>query len=175
AYGIRVNTLSEGIVLLNKDEFRSALGQFATGVTVITSLDDDGEPHSMTANAFSSICLEPPTIMVCIAHGTHTHGYIEKNGRFGVNILKQEQQELGVYFAKKPEDQTGDVSYHYSESENGVPVLDDSMVFFNCEVVGAHVYGDHTIYVAGVNEMRRNESGAPLMFYASRWYNPAEK
>ena len=156
------------------NEFRSALSQFATGVTVITTLDDKGQPHSMTANAFSSICLDPPTVMVCIAHGTHTFGYLEKTGRFGVNILKQEQQELGAYFAKRPEDRTGDVEYEYSEADDGLPILDGSMVFFSCEVLGAHVYGDHTIYVGMVKEMRQIESGAPLMFYASRWYNPAE-
>ena len=161
--------------MLDKDEFRSALSRFATGVTVVTTLDDEGEPHSMTANAFSSICLDPPTIMVCIAHGTHTFGYLEKTGRFGVNSLKSEQQELGAYFAKRPEDRTGDVEYQYSRSEDGVPILDDSMVFFGCEVLGTHVYGDHTIYVGEVNEMRQNEPGAPLMFYDSRWYNPAEE
>ena len=161
--------------MLDKDDFRSALAQFATGVTVVTTLDDEGQPHSMTANAFSSICLDPPTVMVCIAHGTHTHGYIENTGSFGVNILKQEQQELGAYFAKRPEDRTGDVEYHYSEADGGVPVLEGSMVFFCCEVLGSHVYGDHTIYVGTVKEIRRNESGAPLMFYDSRWYNPAEK
>ncbi len=159
--------------MLDKDEFRSALGQFATGVTVITTLDDEGQPHSMTANAFSSICLDPPTVMVCIAHGTHTHGYLEKTNRFGVNILTQEQQDLGEYFARRPEDRTGDVSYHYSEASDKTPVLDDSMVFFGCEVKGSHVYGDHTIYVGEVKEIRRNESNAPLMFYNSRWYNPA--
>jgi flavin reductase (DIM6/NTAB) family NADH-FMN oxidoreductase RutF len=161
--------------LLDRNEFRSALSQFATGVTVITTLDDEGQPHSMTANAFSSICLDPPTIMVCIAHGTHTYGYLEQTRRFGVNILKREQQELGAYFAKRPEDRTGDVEYQYSEGEDGVPILDDSMVFFGCEVLGSHVYGDHTIYVGAVKEMRQNESSAPLMFFASRWYNPAEE
>ncbi len=161
--------------MLDKDEFRSALSRFATGVTVVTTLDDEGQPHSMTANAFSSICLEPPTVMVCIAHGTHTYGYLEKTGRFGVNFLKREQQELGAYFAKRPEDRTGDVEYGYSEGEDGVPILDDSMVFFGCDVLGSHVYGDHTIYVGTVKEMRQNESGAPLMFYASRWYNPTEE
>ncbi len=161
--------------MLDTNEFRSALSQFATGVTVITTLDDEGQPHSMTANAFSSICLDPPTILVCIAHGTHTFGYLEKTGRFGVNILKQEQQELGAYFAKRPEDRTDHVEYQYSTGEDEVPILDGSMVFFGCEVLGSHVYGDHTIYIGGVKEMRQNESGAPLMFFASRWYNPSEE
>ncbi|MBT97279.1 MAG: hypothetical protein CL902_01455 [Dehalococcoidia bacterium] len=162
-----------GIVLLDQNEFRSALSQFATGVTVITTLDDEGQPHSMTANAFSSICLDPPTIMVCIGHNTHTHGFLQKTNRFGVNILTQEQQELGAYFAKKLEDRTGGVEYQYSEGNDQVSVLEGSMVFFGCEVLGTHVYGDHTIYIGAVKEMRREEPGAPLMFYNSRWYNPA--
>ena len=158
----------------NKDEFRSALSEFATGVTVITTLDDEGEPHTMTANAFTSVCLEPPIILVCIAHGTHTYGYVEKRKAFGVNFLKRDQQDLGVYFAKKPQDRTGGVDYSFSASNHGVPVLDDSIVFLDCDVVGSHVYGDHTIYLGEVKEIRRNEADAPLMFFRSRWYNPAE-
>ena len=159
--------------MLDQNEFRSALSQFATGVTVITTLDDEGQPHSMTANAFSSICLDPPTIMVCIGDNTHTHGFLKKTNRFGVNILAQKQQELGIYFAKKLEDRTGGVEYRFTETEDRVPVLEGSMVFFGCEVLGTHEYGDHIIYVGAVKEMRREESGAPLMFFNSRWYNPA--
>lgn len=128
----------------------------------------------MTANAFTSICLDPPVVMVCVAHGTHTFGFLEKSGRFGVNFLSQEQEELGGYFAKKPEDRKGGVDYSFSKSENGLPVLDNSMVFFECVVVGTHVYGDHTMFLGEVKEVRQNESGAPLMFYRSRWYNPAK-
>ena len=150
------------------------MGDFATGVTVITTNDDEGQPHSKTANSFTSVCLEPPVVLVCVAHGTHTHGYLERTGRFGVNILRQEQQEIGALFAKKPEDREEDVNYEYTKGEDGIPILDDSMVFFGCEVVGTHVYGDHTIYLGKVKEMRRNESGEPLMFFRSRWYNPGQ-
>ena len=168
-----MSTICVGIFLIDKVEFRSALSQFATGVTVITTVGDDGQPHSMTANAFSSICLDPPTVMVCIAHNAHSHGFLQKTNKFGVNILTQEQQDLGVYFAKKLEDRTGGVDYEYTMAENQVPILEGSMVFFSCEVVGTHEYGDHTIYVGVVKEMRRDEPSAPLMFYNSRWYNPA--
>ena len=159
--------------MLSKDEFRTALSQFATGVTVITTLDDQGKPHSMTANSFTSVCLDPPVILVCVAHSTNTYGFVKRMGRFGVNILHQDQKEQGAYFAKRPEDRTGNVDYSYSESEAGVPILDDSMVFLRCEVIGSHDYGDHTIFLGEVKEVLRNESGAPLMFYQSRWYNPA--
>lgn len=148
---------------------------FATGVTVVTSMDDEGEPHSMTANSFTSVCLDPPTVLVCVAHNTHTHGYVEKHGRFGVNILGENQEELGVYFAKRPEDRQEGTDYNYTISENQVPILDDSMVFFGCEVIGAHVYGDHTIYLGEVKEVIRNDDGEPLMFYRSRWYHPADR
>jgi flavin reductase (DIM6/NTAB) family NADH-FMN oxidoreductase RutF len=171
---IGIGQIRIGMTLIDKNEFRSALSEFATGVTVITTLDDDGEPHTMTANAFTSVCLDPPIILVSIAHGTHTFGYVENRQSFGVNFLNQDQQELGAYFAKKPEDRTGDVKYSFSKSNEGLPVLDGSIVFFECDVVGSHVYGDHTIFLAEVTEIRRNESDAPLMFYKSRWYNPAK-
>ncbi len=127
----------------------------------------------MTANSFTSVCLDPPTVLVCVAHGTHTYGYLEKNGKFGINILGDEQENLGAYFAKRPEDRTDNVEYNYSEGEGGVPVLDGSMVFFSCQVIGSHVYGDHTVYMGEVKEVRQNEDGEPLMFYNSRWYHPA--
>ncbi len=147
------------------------MSRFATGVTVVTSVDDQGEPHSMTANSFTSVCLDPPTVLVCVAHGTNTYGYVERNGKFGVNILSEEQEDLGAYFAKRPEDRTGDMKYEYTMSEGGVPILDGSMVSFCCTVVGTHVSGDHTVYLAEVKEVRQNEDGEPLMFYRSRWYH----
>ena len=148
------------------------MSKFATGVTVVTSLDERGEPHSMTANSFTSVCLEPPVVLLCVAHGTNTYGYLERTGRFGVNILREEQEELGAYFAKRPQDRTGDIVYSYTMTEEGVPMLEDSMVFFGCKVIGSHVYGDHTVYLGEVSEVRQNESGEPLMFFRSRWYHP---
>ena len=159
--------------MVKPQEFRSAVSRFATGVTVITTIDGNGEPHSMTANAFSSVCLDPPTILVCIAHGTHTYGFLERTGRFGVNILSQDQEDLGAYFARRPDDRQGSVEYSYSIAKRGIPALAHAMVFFGCEVIGSHVYGDHTIYLAEVKEVRQNDPAAPLMFFRSRWYNPS--
>ena len=159
--------------MVSKDDFRSAVAHFATGVTVITTVDDEGRPHSMTANSFTSVCMEPPVVLVCVAHGTNTFGFLEKAGRFGVNILRKEQEELGGYFAKRPEDRQGGVEYSYTPGKDGVPYLNDSMVFLACHVVGTHVYGDHTIFLGEVDEVQQHESGKPLMFYRSRWYDPS--
>jgi flavin reductase (DIM6/NTAB) family NADH-FMN oxidoreductase RutF len=163
-----------GNILVSKQDFRQAMSEFATGVTVITTVDDKNEPHFMTANSFTSVCLEPPVVLVCVAHGTHTYGYLERSGRFGVNFLRREQQELGAYFAKRPEDRQGGVEYTLAKGEQGIPVLENSMVFMGCEVIGSHVYGDHTVFLAEVQEIRRHNSGAPLLFFQSRWYDPAQ-
>ena len=148
---------------------------FATGVTVVTSLDEEGTPHSMTANSFTSVCLEPPTVLICVAHGTHTYGYVERNQRFGINILGEEQEDLGVHFARRPEDRAEGMEYHYTIANDEIPMLDNSMVFFGCEVVGSHVYGDHTVYMGEVKQVIQNEAGEPLMFYKSRWYHPRDQ
>ena len=156
----------------SSNDFRTAMSKFATGVTVVTTIDEQGTPHSMTANSFTSVCLDPPTILVCVAHGTNTYGFVERNGRFGVNILNEGQENLGIYFAKRPEDRTGEVKYEFIMADGDVPFLNGSMVSFSCEVVGSHVYGDHTVYMGEVKEVRQEEDGEPLMFFKSRWYHP---
>ena len=161
--------------MVSKEEFRSAMSNFATGVTVITTIDNEGQPHAMTANAFTSVCLEPPLVLICVAHSTYTHRFLERVGRFGVNILRQEQQALGVYFAKRPEDRQGGVEYSYIMTDEGVPSLGDAMAFFACQVIGSHVYGDHTVYLGEVKKVLQNDSGTPLLFFRSRWYHPAEQ
>ena len=128
---------------------------FATGVTVVTSVDDEGNPHSMTANSFTSVCLDPPTVLICVAHGTHTYGYVEHSGKFGINILGEDQEDLGIYFAKRPEDRQEGTEYNYTISDDEIPVLDNSMVFFGCQVVGSHVlWRPHRLH-------GRGERGAP--------------
>ena len=155
--------------MVSRDDFRSAMGRFATGVTVVTTLDGGGEVHGMTANSFTSVCLEPPSVLVCVAHNARTYGYVESQGTFGVNVLGVDQLPVGQYFARRPEDRTQDISWTYSASAEGVPLLDGSMVSMACRVLGSHVYGDHTIYVGCVEEMRLGDEAAPLLFYQSRW------
>ena len=161
--------------MVSREEFRSAVAHFATGVTVVTTVDEEGQPHAMTANSFASVCLDPPVVLVCVGHETQTHEFLERTPRFGVSILRQDQEDLGAYFAKRPRDRTGGVEYSFTRAAERIPSLDHSMVFLGCQVIGSHVYGDHTIYLGKVNEIRQNDAGAPLMFFRSRWYNPAKE
>ena len=90
--------------------------------------------------------------------------------------IKKTTAELDIYnTAMRPEARQEGVDYTYSIAVTGLPVLENSMVFMGCEVIGSHVYGDHTLYLAEVKEVRQNEHAVPpLMFFRSRWYHPAE-
>ncbi len=136
---------------------------------MVTTFDAEDQVHAMTANAVTSVCLEPPLVLVCVAHNTNTYGFVELRGRFGINILRDDQKTIGEYYARKPEDRHGDVESSFFNSDGGCPVLDGTLAFLGCRVVGSHVHGDHTIYVAEVEELSRSETGAPLLFFDSRF------
>ncbi len=155
--------------MVGKDEFRRGMARFATGVTVVTTLDQDGAMHGMTANSFTSVCLEPPLALVCVDLRSNTHRFIEARGAFGVNVLSQKQQDIGSYFAKSPKDRLGQVSYSHRPSESGLPVIEGSLAFFGCRVVDSHVHGDHTIYIGRVMEAALGGPEKPLLFYESRF------
>ena len=165
---------ARGLPLVSRDEFRHCMSDFATGVTVVTTLDDSDQVHGMSANSFTSVCLEPPLVLVCVGHNTRTFGFVEKNKRFGVNVLSAQQEDIGRYFARRPEDRDGDVDYECTLSEGGVPVIEDTLVFFECHVVQSYVHGDHTVYVAEVKAMKEGEPRAPLIFYQGKWFANGE-
>src|SRR5277367_1865832 len=105
--------LYDGISMsLNPSDFRKAMGCFATGVTIIT-LDMEGEVHGMTANAFSSVSLEPPLVLVCVDHKTKTHTHLHAKKRFGINVLGEEQRPISEYYARAAR------THEHAESEAG--------------------------------------------------------
>ena len=150
------------------------MSEFATGVTVVTTLDDADQVHGMSANSFTSVCLDPPLVLICVSHNTNTFRFVEKRKRFGVNILSAQQEDIGRYFARKPEDRHDDVDYECTLSEGGVPMLKDTLVFFECHVVSSHVHGDHTVYVAEVKAVEQGEPNVPLLFFQSKWFANGE-
>ena len=154
--------------MVSKDDFRGGMSRFATGVTIVTTLDHQGNLHGMTANSFTSVSLTPPLALVCVDFKTHTHNYIKALGAFGVNILSQDQEEIGGYFARKPQDRLGAPFQHHL-SEMGLPVIEGSMAYFGCRVVDAHVHGDHTIYIGSVDEIALGNKANPLLYYESRF------
>ncbi len=152
------------------DEFRAALGRFATGVTVITVETAEGGVHGMTANALCSVSLHPPLLLVCVDHLAETYLHLRERGEFGVSILKGEQEALSEFFAD-PE-RNPDAGYRlgirYRKMTSGTPVLENTLANLDCQVVASHPAGDHTIFVGEVREVALGEGG-PLLYFRGRY------
>jgi flavin reductase len=147
-------------------EFRSTVGAFATGVTVVTTR---GEEHAygMTANAFSSVSLDPPLILVCVISPSEGADHISRNGVFAVNILAEEQEPLSRYFASrdrpKGRDAFKEVDHHIATS--GSPILTGAAAFLDCRLHATHDAGDHLIFIGEVLELDVNDGATPLVFH----------
>ena len=155
---------------ISQDEFRQALGHFATGVTVITIDRGQRQVHGMTANAFASVSLVPPLVLVCVDHSARSHPLLKEQKRFGVNVLKEGQEALARYFAdvNQSHETAAHLGVRYSFTERGTPLLETSLAQLECALVAAHEAGDHTIFVGQVEHAATRE-GRPLLFYRGRY------
>jgi flavin reductase (DIM6/NTAB) family NADH-FMN oxidoreductase RutF len=148
--------------MINKDEFRAALGRFASGVTVVTTKDAAGNLHGITVSAFCSVSLAPPLILICIDKHTGSHHAFEQNEFFTVNILREDQQHYSDQFASHLPDKFSSIEFY--ENENNVPVLKDVLANLECRRVNAHDNGDHTIFVGQI-ERTTVTDGKPLVYF----------
>lgn len=160
---IGVTTLSSDLDL---NLFRRACGLFATGVTIATTCDAAGRPHGLTANSFSSVSLEPPLILVCIATRSAVHEAFFSSRSFGINILSEEQREMSNQFAMSGGDRFQGVSW--LPGPLGSPWLDGALAQFECRTFERHPAGDHTILLGQVEAIRTG-AGAPLLYFASAY------
>ena len=144
------------------------MGQFATGVTVITSVGEDGSPVGTTANAVASLSLDPPLVLFCVGKSTRTGQLIHVGAGFCVNVLHEGQRDLSTYFggAWKSEQPPPFAFVMWYET----PRLEGSAASLSCRVEAIHEGGDHWIVVGRVIAFQRREDGvAPLLFYAGRY------
>ena len=147
-------------------EFRAALGQFATGVTIITAVDD-GEPVGVAANSFTSVSLDPPLVLFCVARSSSTWPRIEKARKFAVNILGEHQKELSGLFATKGADRFGQTDWHLGVG--GSPVLHDTLAYLDCEFWNEYDGGDHVIVVGRVLDLGLQRNAGPLLFFRGKY------
>jgi len=152
----------------NQHLFRQAWGKFATGVTVITTLQSDGEVHGMTANGICSVSLEPLLALVCAGHNTASYPLIKESGRFAINILSLEQLSIAQYFARPTEKKTGDVDVNFIMSSHGGAIVEGSLAHMDCHVVFETVAGDHTIFIGEIDEIDVHD-GEPLIFFEGKF------
>lgn len=149
-------------------DFRRTMGRFATGVTVVSMLAEDGtveppkaRPFGITVNAFMSVSLEPPLIAVSIDKSAHAHATLQSAERFAVSVLAEGQRDLSDYFAGRRVDPGRDPFVEFA----GFPVVDGAVAHIVCRSHDAFEAGDHTIFVGEVTALRQAE-GRPLIFHA---------
>ena len=147
-------------------ELRNAMGLFATGITIITTKDATGKPFGLTANAFSSLSLDPPMLLICVDKGVDCYDCFEESKVFAVNFLSLAQEELSTRFATKGIEKFAGLSY--SLGELGVALLEGALAHFECTVAHAYEGGDHTIYVGEIQRLV-TAPGDPLLFYQGKY------
>ena len=160
---------------LTASEFRKAMGRFATGVTIVT-VDLDGEAHGMTANAFASVSLDPMLVLVCVDHTTRTHAHLHAKKRFGINVLCEDQRAISEYYAR-PERTHGraeeEAGARFERTRHGTPMLQGSLAYLECRLHSAQDAGDHTIFIAEVEDVVVRE-GEPLLFFRGKYRKVGE-
>lgn len=152
---------------LNPREFRQTVGQFATGVTVI-AMEVEGEVRAMTANSFTSLSLDPPLVLFCVAKETRTGRVVHSIDGFAISILREEQQDLSSFFAgvwKQPTPPR----FRFIEWTGG-PRLEGCTAAIGCRVHAIHEGGDHWIVVGQALALyRADEPSRPLVFLRGRY------
>ena len=161
---------------LSPAEFRKAMGCFATGVTIIT-VDLEGEVHGMTANAFASVSLEPMLVLVCVDHNTKTHAHLHAKKRFGINVLGEDQRAISEYYARAErthENAEAEAGARFERTKHGTPMLHGALAYLECRLHKAQVAGDHTIFIAEVEDVVVRE-GQPLLFFRGKYRKVGEE
>ena len=147
-------------------ELRRVMGHFATGVTVITTKDGGGTPNGLTANAFMSLSLDPPLVVISVDKGATCYACFQLDNGFTVNFLGEDQEEISRRFATKGADKFAGLKWH--PGENGAAVLDGAIGHVECKIVQCYEGGDHTIVVGEiVNASATGER--PLLFFKGKY------
>jgi flavin reductase len=161
---------------LSATDFRRAMGSFATGVTIIT-VDLDGEVHGMTANAFASVSIDPLLVLVCVDHSTRTHAHLHARKRFGINVLSEGQRAISEYYARPErahERAEAEAGARFDRTSHGTPMLHGSLAYLECRLHSAEPAGDHTIFIAEVEDAVVRE-GNPLLFFRGQYRRVGEE
>jgi flavin reductase (DIM6/NTAB) family NADH-FMN oxidoreductase RutF len=152
------------------------MGCFATGVTIIT-LDLEGEVHGMTANAFASVSLDPMLVLVCVDRRAATHAHLHSKKRFGINVLCEDQRAISEYYARptrthaQAEQEAG---ARFDRTAQGTPMLRGALAYLECRLHSAQDAGDHTIFIAEVEDAVVRE-GQPLIFFRGKYRGVGEQ
>lgn len=151
--------------------FRDALGRFATGVAVVTTINDKGKMEGLTISSFSSVSLDPPLVLWSLQRDALSFDTFAQSGRFSVNVLKAGQSELSNHFATRSIDKFAAIEHHIGA--NGCPHLPGVLAHFECETVELVDGGDHGIFLGRVQRFEHSE-GEPLIVSGGQYHQIAK-
>ncbi len=160
---------------VTREQFRQAMGSFATGVTVITVAEAGGEVHGMTANAFTSVSLDPLLVLVCVDHQARTHAHLQQKKRFGINVLSEDQRAISEFYAHSTEvhQRAEEAGARFDHTAHGTPVLRGALAYLECHLRHTQEAGDHSIFIAEVEEVVARE-GNPLLYFRGKYKSAGE-
>jgi flavin reductase (DIM6/NTAB) family NADH-FMN oxidoreductase RutF len=153
---------------IEKNQLRQVMGHFATGVTIITTVNKEGQLHGLTANAFTSVSLEPPLLLISVDKKAESWPAFEESKVFTVNILGDDQEGLSRKFAVSGGNKFEGVAYR--RGANGAAILEGALAFIECTLYAAYEGGDHSLYLGEIQEAAIRE-GKPLVFFRGGYRN----
>lgn len=148
-------------------ELRNALGRFATGVCIISTVSKSGEALGLTANSFASVSLDPPLVLWSLQNNSDVYSLFSAPRYYAINVLAREHQDHSNQYARKG-DHLLDPD-HFTPGKYGAPLIRDALVSFECEVHASHESGDHLIIVGRVLDMQARSDGEPLLFHSGSY------
>lgn len=148
-------------------DFRSALSRFATGVTIVTTVDEEGNRYGITANSYNSVSLDPPLVLWSLAKSSRSIRAFEKCEAFAIHILSAHQQELAMRFASRGEIDKF-AGLHLRQGHGGVPLFEECAAHFECVTENRFEGGDHLIFLGRVIDFERCDND-PLIFHDGRF------
>ena len=152
--------------------FRRALGQFATGVAVVTAHDPAGEPVGITISSFNAVSLSPPLVLFSVQRKAYAMGALQRAKGYAVNILTEQQQHLSLRFSRALDPGRWAAAPH-RPGRTGAPLLEGVLARFECEPHAVHDGGDHLIFVGRVTRFETTETDAPLVFFRGAYHRLA--
>jgi 3-hydroxy-9,10-secoandrosta-1,3,5(10)-triene-9,17-dione monooxygenase reductase component len=151
---------------VDSTSFRRALGQFATGVTVVTTRDTSSRPLGLTVSAFCSVSLHPPLVLVCVDHGSDANAGMRESGLFAVNVLEEKQEDVSRRFAARGRAKLE--GFPFVPGKLGLPLVPGALAQLECRVRSFHDEGDHAVWVGEVQSLSAHP-GRPLLYHAGSY------
>src|SRR5262245_36184813 len=152
--------------MVTSDQFRRVMGNFATGITVVTTRDRHGNAYGLTVNSFTSVSLDPVLILVCLDNKLSGLQAFKDSRHFGVSILSEHQEDISWMFAKKDAERPASI---YLEGKLGIPLLKNSLAIMECETVQVYAGGDHQIFLGEVQHAELLQPDHPLLYFRGKY------